>query len=201
MECSQNYQFQNYDVKMKIMKAMKLTVVLLAALTASLLLWGYATAQGGDASTTSAQPKPAAVAAKIAPDFSLPDPDGKTVRLSDFKGKVVLLDFFATWCPPCRNEIPHFIEMQKQFAAQGFTMLGIAFDAQGATVVKPFARQASVNYPLALGDSQVAQAYGGVDALPTTFLIGRDGRILQTYVGYTDQADFEQAIQSALGKK
>ena len=185
---------------MKITKTMKIVLVPLAVLTAS-LLWGYATAQGGDASTTSATPNPAATAAKIAPDFSLPDPDGKTVRLSDFKGKVVLLDFFATWCPPCRNEIPHFIELQKHFAARGFTMLGIAFDQQGAAVVKPFARQAGVNYPLALGDSQVAQAYGGVDALPTTFLIGRDGRILQTYVGYTDKADFEQAIQSALGKK
>ena len=185
---------------MKITKTMKIVLVPLAVLTA-ILLWGHAAAHGGDASTARATPNPSAAAAKVAPDFSLPDPDGKTVRLSDFKGKVVLLDFFATWCPPCRNEIPHFIEMQKQFAARGFTMLGVAFDQQGAAVVKPFARQAGVNYPLALGDSQVAQAYGGVDALPTTFLIGRDGRILQTYVGYTDQADFEQAIQSALGKK
>jgi len=135
---------------------------------------------------------------KTAPDFALTDLSGKTVRLSDFKGKVVLLDYWATWCVPCREAIPDFVELQKQYAEEGFTLLGISLDEEGAAVVKPFAQEFGITYPVLIGNTQVSAAYGGIQALPTAFLIGRDGRILETFVGDRAKADFERAIRSAL---
>jgi peroxiredoxin len=135
---------------------------------------------------------------KAAPDFALTNLSGQTVRLSDFKGKIVLLDFWATWCPPCRMEIPNFVQLQKQYADRGFTVLGIALDDEGAAVVKPLAQKLGVNYPLVIGNTQVAEAYGGIQALPTTFLIGRDGAILKTFVGARDKSEWEQTIQTAI---
>jgi peroxiredoxin len=148
------------------------------------------------AETTGA--KPAGLPGKAAPDFALPDLSGKTVRLSDFKGKVVLLDFWATWCVPCREEIPAFIQLQRQYASRGFTVLGIALDDEGAAVVKPFAQKLGVNYPLVIGNTQIAAAYGGIQAVPTAFLIGRDGMILRMFVSPRDKSAWEQTIQSAL---
>jgi peroxiredoxin len=135
---------------------------------------------------------------QTAPDFALTDLSGKTVRLADFKGKVVLLDFWATWCAPCREEIPEFVELQKQYAERGFILLGVALDEEGAAVVKPFAQQFGINYPVVIGNTRITAAYGGIQALPTAFLIGRDGRILETFVGDRGRADFERAIRSAL---
>ncbi len=137
---------------------------------------------------------------KAAPDFELIDLSGKTVRLSDFKDRVVLLDFWATWCAPCRMEIPEFVQLQKQYADKGFTLLGVALDDEGAAVVKPVAQNLGINYPVVIGNTQVAAAYSGIQALPTTFLIGHDGKILKTYVGARDKSEFEHDIQSALAK-
>jgi peroxiredoxin len=139
-----------------------------------------------------------ATSKKAAPDFTLTDLSGKTVRLSDFKGKVVMLDFWATWCPPCRREIPDLIQLQNQYADKGFTVLGISLDDGGAATVKPFAQSIGMNYPLVIGNSQVTAAYGAIEAIPTTFLIGRDGMILKTYVGAQDKSEFQSDIQSAL---
>lgn len=141
---------------------------------------------------------PAGSSGKAAPDFALTNLSGNTVRLSDFKGKVVLLDFWATWCPPCRSEIPDFIQLQKQYSGKGFTMLGIALDEDGAAVVKPLAQKLGVNYPLLIGNTQVAAAYGGIEALPTAFLIGRDGKILKTFIGARHKSEWEQTIKTAL---
>jgi len=149
------------------------------------------------AAETTGADRPALVG-RTAPDFALTDLSGKTVRLADFKGKVVLLDFWATWCAPCREEIPAFVELQKQYAEQGFTLLGISLDDEGAVVVKPFARQFGINYPVVIGNTEVSAAYGGMQALPTAFLIGRDGRILEAFVGDRARPDFERAIRSAL---
>jgi peroxiredoxin len=135
---------------------------------------------------------------KTAPDFALTDLSGKTVRLADFKGEIVLLDFWATWCGPCRREIPDLIQLQKQYADKGFTILGISLDEEGAAVVKPFAREFGINYPLVIASPQVTAAYGGIQAVPTAFPVDRDGRILQIFVGGQDKSDFEQAIRSAL---
>src|SRR5690348_13547526 len=87
-----------------------------------------------------------------APDWHLSDVDGKPVKLSDFKGKVVILDFWATWCPPCRAEIPEFVAIQKKYADKGFTVIGISLDQQGASVVKSFMNQLGMNYPVVIGN-------------------------------------------------
>jgi peroxiredoxin len=139
-----------------------------------------------------------ALSGKTAANFELKGLDGRPVRLSDFKGKVVLLDFWATWCPPCRMEIPGFVELQKRHAAQGFTVLGVALDQDGASVVKPFADKIGINYPLAIGNADIAGTYGGIESIPTTFLIDRKGTILQTYVGAHDAETFERDVQAAL---
>ncbi|HKW29006.1 MAG TPA: TlpA disulfide reductase family protein [Verrucomicrobiae bacterium] len=141
---------------------------------------------------------PAGASGEAAPDFALTNLAGKTVRLSDFKGKIVLLDFWATWCAPCQEEIPSFVQLQKQYSGRGFTVLGIALDDDGAAVVKPLAQKLDVNYPLVIGDTQVAARYGGIQAVPTAFLIGRDGRILKTFVGPRSKSEWEQTIQRAL---
>ena len=132
---------------------------------------------------------------KIAPEFELKDADGKTVRLSDYKGKVVLLDFWATWCGPCKIEIPWFIDFERKYKDQGFSVIGVSMDEEGWTVIKPFVTEVAINYRILLGSDSTAQLYGGVDALPTAFLIDRDGRIAATHVGLAGKDDFEDGIK------
>jgi cytochrome c biogenesis protein CcmG/thiol:disulfide interchange protein DsbE len=135
---------------------------------------------------------------KDAPDFALKDADGKVVKLSEYRGKVVLLDFWATWCGPCKIEIPWFMEMQRKNKDKGFEVLGIAMDDEGWEAVKPFAAQMGMNYRLVIGNDQTAQMYGGVDALPTTFLIDRGGKIAAVHVGLTSRKDIEDGVQQLL---
>lgn len=134
-----------------------------------------------------------------APDFALRDADGKLVRLSDYRGQVILLNFWATWCGPCRLEIPWFIEFQRQHKHRGFTVLGIAMDEDGWEVVKPFIERLGVNYRVLMGDDSVAQLYGGVDSLPTTFLIDREGRIASVHIGLVSKRSYERALEELLG--
>jgi len=141
---------------------------------------------------------PPGPSAKSAPSFTLQDLNGKQVSLSDFKGKVVILDFWATWCPPCVKEIPHFIALYEQYKDQGFAIVGISLDHQGISVVKSFARKYRVNYPILMTDGQVDKAYGGIPSIPTTFVIDSAGNIRQKYVGYRDKAVFEADIKALL---
>ncbi len=134
-----------------------------------------------------------------APDFTLRDADGKPVRLSDYRGKVVLLNFWATWCGPCKLEIPWFIEFERQHKHRGFAVLGISMDEEGWDVVKPFVRRLGVNYRILMGDDMVAQLYGGVDALPTTFLIDREGRIASVHIGLVSKGRYERDLAQLLG--
>jgi peroxiredoxin len=136
---------------------------------------------------------------KSAPDFALKDADGKTVHLSEYKGKVVLLDFWATWCAPCKVEIPWFMEFEQQFKDKGFAVLGVSMDEDGWTVVKPYLQQLKMNYRIVLGNDQVGDQYGGVDSLPTTFLIDRQGKIAATHVGLSGgKEDFRNDIANLL---
>jgi thiol-disulfide isomerase/thioredoxin len=133
-----------------------------------------------------------------APQWELNDLDAKQIKLSDFNGKVVILDFWATWCAPCRVEIPHFVELQKQYGDRGLTFIGVSLDEQGPEVVKKFVKRFGVNYPIVIGNLKVVEAYGGIDAIPTTFVIDRQGRIVNRHIGYDDKAVFEKEIQSLL---
>ena len=152
-------------------------------------------------SCSSTRPVEAAKAARDrrpAPNFSLPDEQGKAVRLGDFKGKVVLLDFWATWCGPCKVEIPWFIEFQRKYKDQGFTVVGVSMDEGGWTEVKPFVEEMKMNYPVLLGNDDITGPFGGIEVLPTTLIIDKAGRIFATHRGLTSKDDFENAIKSLL---
>jgi peroxiredoxin len=136
--------------------------------------------------------------AKLAPSWELQDLDGKTVHSADFAGKVIVLDFWATWCPPCRGEIPGFIALQKKYAAQGFAVVGVSVDEAGLKTVKAFAEKKGINYPVVLTDSKIVAAYGGIDGLPTTFIIDRSGHIVKQHMGFTEEAEIENEIKPLL---
>jgi len=133
------------------------------------------------------------------PAFSLKDANGQMVRPADYKGKVVLLDFWATWCGPCKVEIPWFIDMERQFKDQGFAVLGVSMDEDGWAAVKPYVQKMQMNYRVLLGNDDVSTAYGGLDSLPTTLLIDRQGKIASVHVGITmGKEEFKDAIVQLL---
>lgn len=146
-------------------------------------------------STSTADSAPRATANQPSPAWELKGVDGKTVKSSDFAGKVVILDFWATWCGPCRMEIPGFIELQKQYADKGLVVIGISLDQDGASAVKPFIEKMGINYPIVLGDEAVVSAFGGIEGIPTTFIIDRAGNIVRKHVGYAPKAEFEADIK------
>jgi thiol-disulfide isomerase/thioredoxin len=136
----------------------------------------------------------------LAPDFTLTDINGAKLSLSDYKGRVVLLDFWASWCGPCRIEIPWFVEMQERYRDQGFAVLGVAMqDTQDS--VGNFYQQFHLNYPVAMGNAQLAALYGGIYGLPTSFVIGRDGRIYAQHSGTTGAVIFQKEIEQLLADK
>ena len=137
---------------------------------------------------------------KPAPDFKLKDGSGQVVKLSDYKGKVVLLNFWATWCGPCTLEIPWFEQFQQQYRSKGFEVLGVSMDEDGWDVVKPYITEHKINYRVLLGNDSVGELYGGVDSLPTTFIIDREGRFaFPPHVGLAGKNDYLSEIQTLLG--
>jgi len=139
-----------------------------------------------------------ASARKPAPDFELKDMNGKTIRLSDYRGQVVLLNFWATWCGPCKIEIPWFVEFQRTYKDRGFTVIGVSVDEDGWEAVRPFLASRQVNYPVVMSTMEVEQKFGGVEALPVSFLIDREGRIAGTHVGLVTKKAYEEEIRSLL---
>jgi peroxiredoxin len=133
-----------------------------------------------------------------APDFTLKDAKGERLRLADYKGKVVLLNFWATWCGPCKTEIPWFIDFEKEFQSRGFTVVGVSMDEDGWKAINPYLAEHKINYPIVLANEEVNEAYGGIEALPTTLLIGRDGKVRFLHAGLISREDYEKEIRQLL---
>ena len=156
-----------------------------------LLLLGFALLATGSSQEVKGQ-----YSSTLAPEFALPDLEGNTVRLSDFEGKVIILDFWATWCPPCVQEMPHFVELYEKYRDDGFQMIGIALSSGSAKDIKKFTTEHGINYLILMGNREVARKYGGIRAIPTTFLIDRQRRILKRYIGYRPKEVFEKDLKT-----
>jgi thiol-disulfide isomerase/thioredoxin len=141
------------------------------------------------------------------PDFTLKDMEDRDVSLSQFKGKVVLVNFWATWCGPCRIKIPWLIELQEKYTARGFTVLGVAMDEEGKSAVAPFVQKErfkvsgtrqSMNYPIVVGNDATADEFGGLVGFPTSVLISKAGRVVKRVDGLVSYDEIDRAIQSQL---
>jgi cytochrome c biogenesis protein CcmG/thiol:disulfide interchange protein DsbE len=140
------------------------------------------------------------VRGRPAPDFELATLDGAKVKLSDYRGKAVILNFWATWCGPCRIEMPWFVDLQKEYAKDGLTILGVAMDDSEPQKIAQFASEMGVNYPVLLGTDKVSEAYGNVEYLPTTFYINREGNIVGKSAGLMGKGELEDDAKKALGR-
>ena len=161
---------------------MKRTIVLFIAIAVVGLFTGFSSHSG----------------TSKAPDFSLKTSTGKTFKLSKLKGKLVVINFWATWCGPCRAEIPGFMDVYEKYKSKGLEIVGVSLDEGGWDDVKPFLKEYSVPYPVVLGNAQVAEQYGNIESIPTTFIVDKDGNIVGRHIGYMKKEDFEKAIQSYL---
>jgi thiol-disulfide isomerase/thioredoxin len=170
-----------------------LALVVVAIIAAGMLFFGFHMARrpGPEAPAILSKSTPA-------PDFTLESLDGQNMRLSDFRGKAVLLNFWATWCGPCKIEMPWFVDLQKEYGPQGLQIVGVAMDDSSKEDIAKFAKEMGVNYPVLLGKEAVGDEYGGVPALPETFFIGRDGKIVDKIIGLKGKGEIEDSIKKAL---
>lgn len=164
-----------------------------AGLAAAVIAWSvvWATPAGAVSLKKEAQ-------RKRAPDFELQDAEGNAVRLSAYKGKVVLLDFWATWCTPCKASMPWMNELSKKYAGEGLVVIGVSMDTEGWPVVKPFVEKMQIAYPILLGTPRVAYLYGDVDSLPLAFFVDRSQRVAGIHLGAASRKDFEKTIRLLL---
>ncbi|MFA6465548.1 MAG: TlpA disulfide reductase family protein [Desulfurivibrionaceae bacterium] len=141
----------------------------------------------------------AAQAATKMPDFTLTAAkDGAMVKSSDYAGKVILINFFATWCPPCRQEIPDFIKVQKEYGPKGFTIIGFSVDEGGAALVDKFTQKMQINYPVLMSNPKIARDFGGILGIPTSFLVNKEGNVVKRYDGYLDHQTLVKDLNSIL---
>jgi peroxiredoxin len=170
------------------------TSILLGVLLAATLAITYSSSPEVSASIKAAKDR------KAAPEFSLRDAQGTELKLSDYGGKVVLLNFWATWCGPCRIEIPWFVEFENTYRDRGFAVVGVSMDEDGWQGVRPYIKQHQINYPVVLGADTVAQRYGGIESLPTTLLVDREGKIASRHVGLVSKSTYENEIGRLLSR-
>jgi thiol-disulfide isomerase/thioredoxin len=166
-----------------------------AAVVAVMLFMGFHAARRAGGPPDSLDP-----AGKSAPDFTLTSLDGRNVTLSGYHGQAVLLNFWATWCGPCKIEMPWFIELQKEYGPQGLQIVGVAMDDASKEEIQKFVQEMGVNYTILLGKEAVGQQYGGVDVLPTTFFIDRDGKIVSREFGLQSRTLFVDNIKKSLSQ-
>ncbi len=173
------------------------TSICLTAIAVCGLLWASACSRSSEpAHAGSLKPEGQR---KPAPEFALKDAGGRSVQLSDYRGKIVLLNFWATWCGPCKVEIPWFMEFEQKYKDKGFAVLGVSMDEDGWDSVRPFVEDLRVNYRVLMGNSTVAGLYGGLDSLPTTFMVDKEGRIASVHVGLVGKDEYENEIHQLLG--
>ena len=178
------------------MKRNPLILFFIAAIVAVMLFAGIRTARNNRANF----PAKGQLIGNLAPDFELPALDGKNLKLSDLRGKAVLLNFWATYCGPCKIEMPWFVELQKEYGPQGFQIVGVAMDDASLEDTAKFAKEMGVNYPILLGKESVGQSYGGVSVLPTTFFLDRDGKLIAREFGLQSRSVFVDHIKKAMSQ-
>lgn len=138
---------------------------------------------------------------QIAPNFALKTIEGKTISLSDYKGKVVIIDFWATWCGPCRKGVPDLVELKNTYGAKGFEVIGISVDRSNSiSQVKPFAEDFKINYPVVFTDEQTPGNYGGIQYIPTSFVIDQEGFVVSKHVGYVEKSQYVSEIEQLFKK-
>lgn len=134
------------------------------------------------------------------PKFALPSvTDGKIVNSDEYKGKILLINFFATWCPPCRQEMPHLQKMHDKYGPEGFAVLAISVDDGGPRIVNKLVQKMGLTYPVVLADDKVSFDFGGIIGIPTTFLVNREGRILKRFDGYIPHDIVEKELKKVFG--
>jgi thiol-disulfide isomerase/thioredoxin len=173
-----------------------LILFFIAAIVAAMLFAGIRAARNNRANG----PTKGQLLGNLAPDFELPSLDGKNLKLSDLRGKAVLLNFWATYCGPCKIEMPWFVELQKEYGPQGFQIIGVAMDDASLEDIAKFAKEMGVNYPILLGKESVGQSYGGVSVLPTTFFLDRDGKLIAREFGLQSRSVFVDHIKKAMSQ-
>jgi thiol-disulfide isomerase/thioredoxin len=173
-----------------------LVLVFIAAIVAAMLFAGIHMARKNAANS----PGKGQLMGNVAPDFVLPTLDGKDLKLSDLRGKAVLLNFWATYCGPCKVEMPWFVELQKEYGPQGFQIVGVAMDDASTEDIAKFVKEMGVNYPVVLGKESVGESYGGVGVLPTTFFLDRDGKVIFREFGLQSRSVFVDHIKQALSQ-
>jgi thiol-disulfide isomerase/thioredoxin len=161
---------------------------------------GSDTPGGAPAASSPAPDASSTSGAEVAPAWTLKNLDGKPVSLADFKGQVVVLDIWATWCPPCRAEIPHFIEIQNEYKDKGVTVVGMSVDSTGPADVAKFVKDNGMNYPIVMADDATATAYGADQGIPFTLVIDKHGNVVSRHLGLTDKDVFEDDIKKALAQ-
>jgi thiol-disulfide isomerase/thioredoxin len=178
------------------MKRNPLILFFIAAIVAAMLFAGLRMARNNRAGNSGK----GQLIGSVAPDFDLQTLDGKDIKLSDLRGKAVLLNFWATYCGPCKVEMPWFVELQKEYGPQGFQIIGVAMDDASTEDIAKFAKDMGVNYPILLGKESVGESYGGVSVLPTTFFVDRDGKLVAREFGLQSRSVFVDHIKKALSQ-
>jgi thiol-disulfide isomerase/thioredoxin len=175
-----------------------LALVVAAVVVAGMLFFGFHMARRSPSAQLADHGFSPLKKSSPAPDFTLESLDGQKMTLSDLRGKAVLLNFWATWCAPCKIEMPWFVELQNEYGAQGLQIVGVAMDDSSKEDIAKFAKDMGVNYPVLIGKEAVGEAYGGVPALPESFFIGRDGKIVDKIIGLKGKAEIEDSVKKAL---
>jgi len=180
-----------------------LTILFVVALTVGAMIYTAATKSHPDTGTPAVEGSKLSLfeyKGRMAPDFELKTLDGKPIKLSSLRGKAVIVDFWATWCGPCKIEMPWLVDLQKKYQDQGLVVLGVAMDDSSNADIAKFAKEMNLNYPVLKGTDPVGDAYGGVDGLPITFYVGRDGKIIDKSLGLVSKSEIEENIQKALAQ-